>query len=192
MSLPSSKPGKKFTYSDYLKWDDGLRWELIEGVPYLMSPAPNREHQRILVQLLTQLNVYLQDKNCEVYPAPFEVRLPAEDEKDEDIITVVQPDITVICDRDKLDDRGCKGAPDLIIEILSPATAKKDLHEKFDLYEKHKVKEYWTVFPLDKVIDIYQLNDNGKYEKTGTYFKNDQIPVSLFADFSIELRRVFS
>jgi len=191
MALSLPQPGEKFTYDDYLKWDDALRWELIEGIPYLMSPAPTREHQRILGQIFTQINVYLRNKSCEVYPAPFDVRLPAKDEKDAEITTVVQPDITIICDKDKLDDKGCKGAPDLIIEILSPATAKKDLNEKFNLYESRGVKEYWVVFPLDKVIDIYQLNDDGKYEKAETYFKSDQIPISLFPGFNIDLEQVF-
>ena len=106
-----------FTYGDYLQWDDGERWELIDGVPYNMSPAPNRRHQEISGELHRQLATYLLDMPCNVYASPFDVRLPESDEAENDISTVLQPDISVICDSHKLDDAGCIGAPDLIVEI---------------------------------------------------------------------------
>ncbi|WP_367142649.1 Uma2 family endonuclease [Desulfosporosinus sp.] len=131
------------------------------------------------------------DKPCEVFYSPFDVRLPLAQEKDEEIETVVQPDLAIICDRSKLDKRGCKGAPDLIIEIISPATAKKDMQDKFLLYERSGVKEYWLVFPLDCVIDIYALNEDNKYERTGLYHYPDKIKVGIFADLYINLGLVF-
>jgi len=140
----------------------------------MMSPAPSSEHQRISMELGRQLSNYLRGKNCTVFPAPFDVRLPRGEEKDEEIENVVQPDLVVVCDRGKIDKRGCKGAPDLIIEILSYSTAKKDLNEKFNLYEQACVKEYWVVFQSEEVVEIYQLNDNMRYEKTGTYQSSDR------------------
>lgn len=132
-----------FFYSDYLQWDEG-RWELIDGVIYDMTPAPSRLHQRISMDLAAKIHGQLVKGPCEVYTAPFDVRLlPAgTDVSDDKIDTLVQPDIVIVCDQAKLDDRGCLGAPDLIIEIMSPATAAKDLKIKRDLHERHGVKEY--------------------------------------------------
>ena len=119
------------------------------------------------------------------------MRLPQGEEKDEEIDNVVQPDLVVICDRSKIDKRGCKGAPDLIIEILSYSTAKKDLNEKFNLYQQSGVKEYWIVFQGEAVVEVYQLNDTLLYEKTGTYESNDQINVGILPDLKIDLSLVF-
>ena len=116
-----------YTYGDYLSWPDEERWELIDGIPHSMSPAPSRVHQEISMELARQIANHLIGKNCRVYAAPFDVRLPKGGEKDEQIETVVQPDLVVVCDESKLDERGCKGPPDLIIEILSPHTAAKDM-----------------------------------------------------------------
>lgn len=124
-----------------------------------MSPSPSRNHQEISVELLRQFSNYLIDKTCKVYAAPFDVRLPEGDENDTNIETVVQPDIAVICDKCKLDDKGCKGASDLIIEITSPSTARKDLKEKLFLYEKSGVKEYWIVHPTDKTVMVFKLGE---------------------------------
>lgn len=190
MSLPNVI--KKHTYADYLTWPENERWELINGLTYNMTPAPSTEHQRISRELVLQFAGYSAGKTCEVFYSPFDVRLPLAQEKDEDIETVVQPDLAIICDRSKLDNRGCKGAPDLIIEIISPATAKKDMQEKFLLYERSGVKEYWLVFPLDKVIDVYALNEDNKYERTGLYQYPDKIKVGIFTDLDIDLGPVFS
>ncbi|MBI4778088.1 Uma2 family endonuclease [Candidatus Desantisbacteria bacterium] len=140
MGFAARKKEERFTYGDYLKWPDEERWELIDGVAYDMSPAPSRRHQEVVGELFRQFATYLLGKSCKVYVAPFDVRLPECDEADEDIITVVQPDIIVVCDRDKLDDKGGRGAPDIVIEILSPWTAKKDLRTKYNLYERHRVR----------------------------------------------------
>lgn len=133
---------------------------------------------------------YLKDKPCEVYTLPFDVRLPEEGQDPGDAINVVQPDMVVVCDTQKLDDRGVIGAPDLVVEIISPATARRDLHEKFLLYEKHGVKEYWVVFPMEKVIDVYKLNEEGKYEKSGTYYRGDKLMVGIFPDLVLDLGEV--
>ncbi|MBI4778601.1 Uma2 family endonuclease, partial [Candidatus Desantisbacteria bacterium] len=159
-------------------------------------PAPSRRHQKIVGELLRQISNYLLDKSCEVYVAPFDVRLPECDEgvaplaADEEIETVVQPDIVVVCDRDKLDDRGGKGAPDIVIEILSPWTAKKDLRTKYNLYEKHKVVQYWIVDPEREEVTIFKL-ENNKYGEPEEYSKDDKIKVDIFADLEIDLRTIF-
>lgn len=178
-----------YTYKDYLSWDDGERWELIEGVPHNMTPAPMREHQKISMIISTQIDRYLSGKKCEVYAAPFDVRLPSGNEKDENINTVVQPDISVICDQKKLDDRGCKGAPDLIIEIISPSTASKDIKEKFALYEKHGVKEYWIILPNEQIVEIYFLRKK-EYGKPLLYTFDDKITGKLFKDLVISLKEL--
>jgi len=194
MGVSAGKQAEGYTYGDYLKWPDEERWELIDGVPYNMSPAPSTEHQRISREIEIQFANYLYGKSCEVFYAPFDVRLPRSNESDDQIKTVVQPDIVVICDKNKLDKRGCKGAPDLVVEILSHATAKKDMLEKFLLYERSGVREYWLVFPLDKAIDVYVLNEINKYERSGLYEypDSDKVRVGIFDDLEIDLGRVFA
>lgn len=129
-------------------------------------------------------------RSCKVYISPFDVRLPQGDEKDDDIRTVIQPDLTVVCDRSKIDEHGCKGAPDLIIEILSPATLKKDLGVKLRLYETAGVLEYWVVHPIDQTVLIFNLKQGG-YGTPTIYKTPDEIPVSTFGDLVIALAEVF-
>ena len=180
MPSPLHQGKKRFSYADYLEWSEEERWELIAGVPYLMTPAPSRLHQMVSGELFGQFWTYLRDKECEIYAAPFDVRIPEGSTNDEEILTVVQPDLAIICDHHKLDERGCLGAPDLFIVILSPHTAKKDLNEKFNLYERTGVKEYWAVFPAEKVIDVYRLNDDQLFARAGTYSQEEKVPVGLF------------
>lgn len=151
------KSDNVYTYADYLSWPENESWELIDGVPVDMSPAPGRKHQKILGEMYRQVSNFLVGKTCDVYPAPFDVRFGREGETDEHIKTVLQPDISVICDLSKLDDNGCLGAPDLVIEIVSPATVRKDMREKFAIYEKYGVKEYWIVHPVDQTVMIFPL-----------------------------------
>jgi len=192
MTLPLSKKEEKFTYGDYLSWPDEERWELIEGVPYDMTPAPSRFHQEILMEMARQFANYLRNKACKVYVAPFDVRLLKGDEKDEEIETVVQPDLVVVCDPAKLDEKGCRGTPDLVMEITSPATARKDQREKFLLYEKAGVKEYWIVNPTDKIVTVFILNENRKYGRPEIYSDEDSIGVGLFSgDLVIDLKAAF-
>ncbi len=192
MSLPLREPESKFVYSNYLAWDDNERWELIHGKAYNMSPAPSRYHQKILMSLAREFSTYLKGKTCEVYPAPFDVRLSHKKKvKDFEIDTVVQPDISVICDNSKLDDKGCAGAPDLVIEILSPSTRHKDIHEKYRLYQEHKVKQYWIVHPREETIIVFSLDKKGEYGKPDMYTAEDKIEVSIFKDFTLDLGEVF-
>lgn len=192
MAIPECNENLKYTYKDYLNWSEVDGWEIIDGVPYSMSPAPSRKHQKISGELFATIHNYLKGKTCEVYSAPFDVRLTINNEEDKDVINVVQPDISVICDLLKLDDRGCKGSPDLIIEIVSPATLKRDLKDKFYLYEKVGVKEYWIVYPDEKTIVAYRLNENSKYGRPEVYSEEDKIKVGIFELLEINLNDIFN
>lgn len=178
---------QKYSYADYLSWPDDERWEIIEGRPYIMEPAPARRHQKILRELSYQFQSFLKDKRCEVYFAPFDVRLPGKSLADEEIYTVVQPDLAVICDPKKLDEKGCLGSPDLVVEILSPSSASRDIKEKFDLYEKHRVKEYWLIHPEEKILEISFLDKDGDYGRPKRYDSGDKFSVSLLSDLEIDL-----
>lgn len=191
MSVPTAKLQEAFTYADYVTWPDGERWELIHGVAYNMSPAPSPEHQRVSRRLSLQFDRFLAGSDCEVFYAPLDVRLPDGEMDDEMIETVVQPDIFIICDPSKIDDKGCKGAPDLIIEVLSPSTIKIDLEEKFALYEAHGVKEYWVVYPFDHVVEVFHLESHGSYGKRNIYAEDDIVSVNLLAGLEIDLALVF-
>jgi Uma2 family endonuclease len=181
-----------FTYADYLNFPADERWELIRGEAYAMGPAPNTLHQQVAGELFRQIANFLHNRLCEVFSAPFDVRLPQTDAADEHIETVVQPDITVICNPDKIDERGCLGAPDWIIEILSPATAAKDQIIKRALYEQHGVTEYWLVHPVDRIVTVYRLQDGKCYGKPDLYETTGQLPSTLFADFIVDWDAVFS
>lgn len=185
---------KKYTYADYLTWRFSEMVELIRGKIFKMSPSPNLYHQEVSSNILKKIFFYLEGKPCKVFHAPFDVRLPLPPNKikDEQIETVVQPDISVICDLDKLDIRGCLGAPDWIIEILSPGTASKDLREKFELYEFSGVREYWIVHPHEHTLLVYKLDENGKYVgQQRPYVREDQVAVGIFDDFVMDLTGVF-
>jgi len=178
---------KKFTYGDYLTWPEEERWELINGVAYAMTPAPSVAHQRLVREILTQINVFLGGGPCEVFAAPFDVRLPEAGEADADILTVVQPDLAVIYDPAKLDQRGCRGAPEMIIEIISPSTAVKDQIHKVSLYEKHGVKEYWLVHPTDRLVTIRLLGADGRYGPPQIYEAKGTLPVVTLPGLEIDL-----
>jgi Uma2 family endonuclease len=183
---------RKYSYDDYLAWPDDERWEIINGVPYNMSPSPTPVHQEISVELAGEFHNYLKGKKCKVYTAPLDVRFPQGKKKnDKEIFDVVQPDIIVVCDKDKIDNKGCTGAPDIVIEILSPSTASKDALKKRMLYEKNKVKSYWIVDPDEKEIYIYKLQDNGSYGTPELYAGEDKIKVEGFEEMEIDLKMVF-
>ncbi len=179
---------RKYSYADYLTWDENERWEIIDGIP-LMQAAPSRIHQEILMEISKQFAVYLTGKPCKVYPSPFAVRLDIE-LNDNDVKNVVEPDITIVCDKNKLDDRGCKGAPDMIIEIVSPSTSKNDKLVKFNKYEKAGVKTYWLVEPEPKLVSVFTLT-NGKYGRPEIYNDDDKTKVTIFSDLEIDLKSVF-
>ncbi len=180
-----------FSYRDYQTWDKDQRWEIFRGEAYLMTPAPPRRHQEISVELTRQFSNFLLGKACRVYAAPFDIRLGDSTEKDEDILTVVQPDISVICDPVRLDERGCLGAPDLIIEILSPGTSRRDWKDKFSLYEEFGVREYWIVDPAAKTVVVFILGNDGRYGRPEVYTEEDSLPVGLLEGLVIQLESVF-
>lgn len=190
MAVPQRK-GQLYTYADYLNWPGDEKWEIIYGEPHAMSPAPSTAHQAILGELFYQFRNYFKNRSCQVFVAPFDVRLPLENESDEDIKSVVQPDISIICDKSKIDSKGCKGAPDLIVEIVSSSTFRKDVKDKFSLYEKSGVKEYWLVYPNEKTVMVYTLGESGKYGRPGVYSEEDNINISIFQDLNIELKEIF-
>ena len=158
-SLSQLDPNGSYTYADYLKWQFKEQIELIKGKIMTMSPAPTSLHQRISMKLTGQFLKFFDNRNCRLYAAPFDVRFP--DEKG-NMKTVVQPDLCVICDINKIDLKGCIGAPDLIVEILSPGNTKKEMKNKYELYQEQGVKEYWIVDSQNRNIYIFVL-ENGKY-----------------------------
>ncbi len=182
------------TYSDYLTWQWTEMAELIRGKIYKMSPAPSSTHQKISGKLFLKIGNFLEHKRCQLFSAPFDVRLPQSPKKttDNDIYTVVQPDLCVVCDPTKIDERGCLGAPDWIIEILSQHTSSKDLREKFDVYEEAGVKEYWVVHPQEQTLLVYTLNAKGKYEGIlKPYIRTDCISPITLPGLTINLEEVF-
>jgi len=186
---------KRYTYSDYITWQFDDMVELIKGKIFKMSPAPNMSHQRISFKLSSRIDWFLGNKKCEAFAAPFDVRLPLPKKKQtkSKINTVVQPDICVVCDLSKLDNRGCLGAPDWVIEILSKSTSKKDLNEKFDIYQEAGVKEYWIVRPEEETVMTYILDKSGNYKlgRVKPFSKEESVPVSIFPGFKITLSEVF-
>ena len=190
MSVLNREPDKRYTYADYLTWDDNDRWELIDGIPINMTPAPGTRHQRVSGRLFNQFFNYLEGKTCEVFSAPFDVRLEENATKNEEILHTVQPDLVVICDKNKLDERGCKGSPDLVVEILSPSTSKLDKQIKKKIYEKFNVTEYWIVDPLNENVEVFVLIE-GKYTESHVFEKNDEVKVAIFEDFTMKLNYIF-
>lgn len=191
MGLPAEKLDGKYSFADYRSWPVDERWEIIDGIPYNMSPAPSPDHQRILAQLSKFFFNYFDNKPCEALFAPFDVYFPDISELDENIYTVVQPDLVVICDSSKIDHKGCKGAPDLVIEITFPSTFTRDLKYKFDLYEREGVKEYWIVHTTGSVIEIFTLGENKQFGRPDIYTGEDVIKDKLFAGLEVDLKVVF-
>lgn len=189
MDMPAEK--ERYTYADYLEWPDDERVELIEGVPVMMAP-PQFIHQKVVMELSRQISNYLLDRPCLVLPAPFGVRLFEEAEDEPELIdTVVEPDITVICDRSKIDKQGYKGAPAWIIEVLSPSTGSHDRSVKYKLYERAGVGEYWLVDPESKVVQTFSLEE-GLF-RTGDYLVGGgTLRSATFPELTIDLDRAFA
>jgi Uma2 family endonuclease len=181
--------GQHFTYADYKDWDlaIGARFELIYGEAYALA-APNVYHQSILGELFRQFANYLTDKPCKVFPAPFDVRLFYEEDESDD--TVVQPDISIVCDKNKLGKEGCRGAPDFVAEILSPTNTAIEMQQKFELYREAGIREYWILDPEHKTLHAYHLRDGWIFPRT--YRASDTAIVEIFPGRSIKLESVFA
>jgi Uma2 family endonuclease len=191
MQLSDLDFSKTYTYADYFNWHFDERLELIKGKIFKMSPAPGRTHQEISLSITVKLANYLKGKSCKIYAAPFDVRLPRSSKEDAAIYTVVQPDICVICDLSKLDDRGCVGAPDIVVEILSPGNNKKELHNKYEVYQEAGVKEYWIIHPSERTFLKYTLNHEGLFQPSKLLVGGDELTSTVLPGFSLDLNEIF-
>lgn len=180
------KLDERYTYADYAGWGDDERWELIDGIAYAMAPGPSEPHQGVSNELARQLSNHLHGKQCKVRTAPFDVRLNADGADD----TVVQPDTVVICDSSKIIKTGGIGAPDLVIEVLSPSSMRHDMHRKFYAYKKAGVTEYWIVNPATRTVQTHILN-SGEYI-THVYADDDEVSVRVLEGCTITLKDVFA
>lgn len=181
----AQRDGNHYCYGDYLTWPEDVRYELIDGTAYLIAPAPTVRHQDIAGGLYVQLcNQLGGNSPCHVLIAPVDVLLPRADESDQRVDTVVQPDVVVICDADKIGERRVRGAPDLVVEVLSPSTASHDMVKKRRLYESRGVREYWLVHPTDRVLTVYRLID-GEYGKPDTQALEGETPVGVLPGVAI-------
>jgi Uma2 family endonuclease len=181
---------KSYTYADYLKWTFEERVELIKGKIFKMSPAPGSLHQKLSMDISGRLWSFLRGSKCSVFTAPFDVRIPRRSKDDNDIITVLQPDICVICDPSKIEERGCLGAPDIVVEILSPSNNKKELKYKHEVYQEAGVKEYWIVDPNEKSILKY-TQINGSLLASAPMYAEDKITTDVLPGFTFELAELF-
>ncbi|BBB89626.1 MAG TPA: Uma2 family endonuclease [Methylomusa anaerophila] len=181
-----------YTYADYLNWPENERWEIIDGVAYMMAP-PSTEHQRIVGRLFNEFanHLNLKGKTCEVFIAPFGVTFDKQTSNDKNTYAV-EPDITVICDKSNITEKGCKGSPDLIIEVLSPATASIDIIKKRRLYEQNGVLEYWIVDPVHQIISRLYLNEElSKYRESEYFSRDNTITPIIFPELQINLKDIF-
>ena len=189
MALPAEK--ERYTFADVLTWGENERIEIIDGEAVMMAP-PSRIHQKISVSITSQLYNFLEGKKCEVYQAPFGVRLFEKDgDSPDDVDTMVEPDISVVCDKNKLDKNGCKGEPDLVIEILSPSTVRHDRFVKLGLYQRAGVREYWIVEPETQTVQVYTL-ENGILQPRAFYGAGDVAKVNVLNGCFVELGKVFT
>ena len=186
------EPEAEYTVNDYLSWRFEEMVELIRGKIFRMSPAPTPYHQVVTGNLYIELGNYFRTHPCHVFIAPFDVFLPIYNNKTRQANTVVQPDLFVVCDVSKIDDHGCQGVPDLIIETISKHTSKKDIELKHAIYEETGVKEYWVVYPNDHIIQVYFLDHQGKYQRKGAYTEEEVISPVLFPDLKVDLSMVFA
>ena len=186
-------PSLTYTYADYLQWKFEERLELIRGRIFKMSPAPAPIHQEVSSNLNALFHSFLKKKKCKVYPAPFDVRLPVKNrKKDNEVTTVVQPDLSIICDELKIDAKGCCGAPDLVVEILSPGNSHKEVKLKFELYEEVGVKEYWIVNPVEENLVVFILNKEGQYAGGKMYAGRDHIYCEAIQGLIVDVSEIFT
>ncbi|KQM77093.1 restriction endonuclease [Pedobacter sp. Leaf216] len=179
------------SYADYMRFEFKDRLEIIKGYLFKMSSAPSRIHQKLSGRIYVSIYNALNGCKCEVYSAPFDVRLANRSLNDKEVFTVVQPDIVVVCDQSKLDKRGCIGAPDIVVEILSPGYNKKELVNKYEVYEEAGVKEYWIVSPSEKTFFRYILDVKGKFQPTKLLTEGEVVTTPILPGFSLDLEAVF-
>lgn len=179
---------KSYTYADYLLWQFRERVELIVGKIVKMSPAPTSTHQHVSMVISSSIFTYLKGRPCKVFSAPFDVVLPATTGVED---TVVQPDITVICDASKITAQGCKGAPDLVVEVVSKSSVSRDLHEKYAVYEQAGVKEYWIVQPQDRTLTIFTLDESGTYQPAKPLTQGDIVTSRILPGLQLDLNELF-
>ena len=183
-----------YSYADYLTWKFKERVELIKGKIWRMSPAPRTVHQDISWNFNGVFFNYFRKNACKAFAAPFDVTLynkKKSKKENKDVFTVVQPDLCVICDKSKIDEFGCKGAPDLVIEILSPGNSKKEMRVKYELYEEAGVQEYWVADPERQTVHVFALDENEKYKSIQIYISDDILKSYIFPDLEVDLTQVF-
>ena len=185
-----NSPERRYSYADYLKWDDQKRYEIIDGLVYNMN-APLRVHQEVLLAAVRRLADFFDDRPCSVFIAPFDVRLATGKCSEDLVFNVVQPDISVVCDEAKLDEKGCIGAPDLIVEVISPATASRDHIQKRRLYESTGVREYWLIDPTNRIVTLYFADSDGNFRAPVTLGETDLLVSETFAGLKIDLSAIF-
>jgi Uma2 family endonuclease len=188
----AERPSQRFTYADYLNWPEDERWELIEGVPYAMAPAPTPDHQAVVAELTAQAVAWFRGKECAPYASPIDVLFAQADESDDQVETVVQPDLIIVCGRAKVDRRGIRGAPDFVAEILSPSSASRDQIIKAALYEKHGVREYWVIDPVERLVTIRILAKGRAFSAPRFVEAKGKLPVSIFEGFEFDLDFAFA
>lgn len=193
MGLPARKQDRRYTYADYRDWPEDERWELIDGVAWNMSPAPSSSHQAILGELFIQIAPSLKGSLCRAFVAPFDVLLPETgNQREDEVPNVVQPDLTVICDASRITERGCFGAPEWVVEILSPWTLKKDLDAKFALYERNGIREYWVIDAGSRTLHVYQREASGRYGDPVIHEKDAKITCPVGSGIVVDLAEVFA
>lgn len=184
MGYPSIKESQqKLTWNDYITWPDSERWEIINGVAYNMTPAPSVRHQIVAGKFHSQLDQKLKNKPCHPFIAPVDVVLSEYD--------IVQPDVFVVCDKKKITEKNIQGTPDLVVEILSPFTALKDLRDKKALYEKYGVKEYIVIDPMEEYVERFWLGEDGTYGKGEIFGPLEVLRFKLFDEIEVNLQEIF-
>jgi len=189
VGMPEEK--RKYSYAEYMFLDEDFLCEVLDGEIISMSPSPTPKHQDVVDELTAEFKMFLRGKECMAFSSPIDVCLFAEHEmKYEEIKDWVQPDLIVVCDRSKIGEKNIIGAPDLVIEVLSPSTTKNDRLIKYKNYEKAGVREYWIVDPYHMSVEVYELNKNS-FDRTGIYLKEDNLNVGILEGFSINLGNIF-
>jgi len=183
---------KTFTYGDLREWPEDERWEILDGEPFAMTPGPDVDHQRVSRNLSTLIHRFLEGKTCELFVAPFDVLLPTADEDDDEVVNVLQPDIMVVCDPEKVTRRGIRGAPDFVVEILSPSTASRDQIRKRRIYERHGVREYWVIDPSNRMVTVYRRRPKGSGFRPGDLLDVDglRLEVEVLPGLTIDFAKV--